>query len=182
MDRVAVGALGDHGVGLGQTLHVQAVEGTLGRHRIVAHVQNTARRRVDEEHGRAGDVAGVQEPHRDSGVVERRDRLCPLDRPHPRERALDHLGCVERRFALPLQVLGLHDAHAVGEQQARQEQGRLGAVDRRRRKHLRGERQGAGVVDVRVRHQDGVRRLGGQPIEGGPAVLSGARTGASPRR
>jgi len=104
-----------------------------------------------------------------------------LDRAHAGEGALDHLGRVERRFALLGQVLGLHDAHAVGEQEARQQQGRLRAVDRRRRDHLRGQRQRAGVVDVRVRHEDGVRRLGGQPVEGGPAVLSRARGRAHPR-
>jgi len=181
MDRVAVGALGDDSVSLGEARHVQAVEGALGRHRIVAHVQDAPGQRVDEQHSRAGDVAGVQEPHRDGRVVERRDRLRPLDRPHAGERALDDLGRVERRLALPLQVLGLHDAHAVSEQQARQEQGRLGAVDRRRRKHLGHEGQGAGVVDVRVRDQDGLRRFGGQPVEGGQAVLSRARGRAHPR-
>jgi len=77
-------------------------------------------------------------------------------------------------------VLGLHDAHAVGEQEARQEQGRLRAVDRRRREPLRHERQGAGVVDVRVRHQDGLRRFGGQPVEGGQPILPDARGGAHP--
>jgi len=102
-------------------------------------------------------------------------------RPHAREGALDHLGRVERRLALLRQVLGIHDAHAIGEQEARQEQGRLRAVDRRRRKHLGGERQGAGVVDVRMRHDDGVRRLGGQPIEGGQAVLPGPCRRAHPR-
>ncbi len=181
VDRVAIGALGDHGVGLGQTLHVHPVQGALGRHRVVAQVQDTPNRRVDEQHGGSGDVAGVHEAHRDSEVGERRDRLCPLDRPHPREGALDHLGRVERRLPFLREVLGLHDAHTVGEQQARQEQGRLRAVDRGQRKHLGGKRQGAGVVDVRVRHQDGLRRLDGQPIEGGQAILPDARGGAHPR-
>ena len=54
-------------------------------------------------------------------------------------------------------------------------------IDRGRREHLGHERQGTGVVDMRVRHQDGVRWLDGQPIEGGQPILPGARGRAHPR-
>jgi len=54
-------------------------------------------------------------------------------------------------------------------------------IDRGRRKHLGHERQGTGVVDVRVRHQDRLGRLGGQPVEGGQTVLPNARGRAHPR-